>query len=68
MIFNIRNPTKNYYFLDAGGIHIQCKFRVNAAHIRDNTRIKIISASPFINLVNEICIYIFDYEEVNDYE
>lgn len=64
MIFNIRNPTKNYYFLDFGGIHVQCKFRANAARISDNTSIKIISASPFIDLANEICIYVFDYEEV----
>lgn len=64
MIFNIRNPTKNYYFLDFGGIRVQCKFRVNVADIKDNTCIKIISAAPFINLANEICIYIFEYEEV----
>lgn len=64
MIFNIRNPTKKYYFIDFGGIHVQCKFRGNAAGIKDNTRVKIISASPFIDLANEICIYIFDYEEV----
>lgn len=64
MIFNIRNPTKNYYFLDFGGIRVQCKFRANAAGISDNARIKIISATPFINLANEFCIYIFEYEEV----
>lgn len=64
MIFNIRNPTKNYYFLDFSGIRVQCKFRGNAADIKDNTSIKIISALPFIDLANEICIYIFDYVEV----
>ena len=64
MIFNIRNPTKNYYFLDFGGIRVPCKFRANADCISDNARIKIKSALPFIDLANEICIYIFDYEEV----
>lgn len=64
MIVNIRNPTKNYYYLDFGGIHVYCKFRNNTVGIKDNTSIKIISASPFIDLANEICIYIFDYEEV----
>lgn len=64
MIFNIRNPTKEYYFIDFGGIHVQCKFRGNVTGIKDNTNIKIISASPFIDVANEIYIYIFDYEEV----